>query len=121
MTAPATVPAPALPFATHIPDRRPVFKPHRTLAWAKIAVVQKMRDDRARHPMTIYKLEDGEYRPLLEVRAGQHRSEIPELLPSPPSRSQLRMQIASLVEQEQYHLEQAEAAATRRRELEAAR
>lgn len=120
MTAPTAVPAPVHEYATHIPDRRPVFKPHKTVGQAKNAVINKMHGG-ARHDMVIYRLEDGEYRPWLRIGAGQKREDIPELAPPPRRRVHVQMEILSLIEQERYHLRQADAAAARRRELEAAR
>lgn len=120
MTAPPSIlAAPIHEYATHIPNRRPQFKTHKGIGQAKNAVIHKMHGG-ARHDMTIYRLQDGEYRPWLTIQAGQKRDEIPELAPKPPPRSHVVMEIRSLVEQEQYHLRQAEAAAARRLELEAA-
>lgn len=122
MSKPTAIPAaPPHAYATDIPDRRPQFKTHKGIGQAKNAVVNKLRGGRARHGMIIYRLEGGEYLPWLRIEAGQRREEIPELAPKPPPRSHILMEIRSLAEQEQYHLRQAEQAATKRRELEAAR
>lgn len=122
MTTQAAIPAaPPRPYATDIPDRRPMFKTHAGIGQAKNAVINKLRAGRARHSMTIYRLEGGEYRPLVRIEAGQRREEVPELAPKPPPRSHVLMEIRSLLEQEQYHLRQAEQAAAKRRELEGAR
>jgi len=121
MTATPAIPA-ALPhaYATDIPDRRPQFKTHKGIGQAKNAIVNKLHGGRARHGMTIYRLEGGEYRPWLRIEAGQRREEVSELAPKPPPRSHVLREIRSLTEQERYHLRQAEAAAARR-ELEAVR
>lgn len=121
MTALPAVPAPVHEFATLIPDRRPQFKTHKAIGLAKNAVINKLRGDRARCDMTIYRLEDGEYRPWLHIHSGQKRKDFPELAPKPPPRSHIAMEIRSLLEQERYHLAQAATIAERRRELEAAR
>lgn len=121
MTAPTAVPAPVHEYATHIPNRRPQFKTHKAIGLAKNAVINKLRGDRARHDMTIYKLVDGEYRPWLHIHAGQKRDDFPELAPKPTPRSHVAWEIRSLIEREKFHLAQAEAAAAKRRELEAAR
>lgn len=121
MTAPTAVPAPVHEYATHIPDRRPQFKTHKAIGLAKNAVINKLRGERARHDMTIYKLADGEYRPWLHIHTGQKREDFPELAPKPPPRSAVAWAIQSLKEREQFHLAQAEAAAAKRRELEASR
>lgn len=107
-------------FATHIPDRRPQFKTHKGIGQAKNAVINKMHGG-ARYDMAIYRLENGEYRPWLHISAGQKRDEIPELAPKPRPRSHVAWEIRSLAEQEQRYLKLAEAAAAKRRELEAAR
>lgn len=120
MTAPTTVPAPVHEYATHIPDRRPAFKTHRGVGQAKNAVINKMQSC-SRYDMVIYRLESGEYRPWLHIKAGQKRDEIPELAPKPKPRSHVAWEIQSLAEQEQRYLKLAEAAAAKRRELEAAR
>lgn len=120
MSAPPTVQASVHGYATHIPDRRPVFKTHKGVGQAKNAVINKMYGG-ARFDMVIYRLEGGEYRPLIQIDAGQKRDEIPELAPKPKPRSHVAWEIQSLVEQEQRYLKLAEAAAAERRELEAAR
>lgn len=118
-----TDPIPAAPphaFATHIPDRRPQFKTHKGVGQAKNAIINKLRGGAARHGMTIYKLDDGEYQSWLRIEAGQKRDEVPELAPKPPPRSHVEWEIRRLIEREQYHLAQAQAVAAKRRELEAA-
>jgi len=108
-------------YATHIPDRRPMFKTHKGVGQAKNAIINKLYGGAARHGMVIYRLEDGEYRPWVRIGAGQKRDEVPELAPKPPPRSHVEWEIRSLAERERYYLEQAEQAASKRRELEAAR
>ncbi len=121
MTTPPAIPAAEPhPFATLVPDRRPQFKTHKGVGQAKNAIINKLRGGAARHDMVIYQLQDGEYRPWVTIRAGQKRDEVPELAPKPPPRSQVEWEIRSLLEREQYHLGQAEQAAAKRRELEAA-
>lgn len=121
MAEPTAIPvAPAHGYATHIPDRRPQFKTHKGVDQAKNAVINKLRGGAARHGMTIYKLDGGEYRPWVRIEAGQKRDEVPELAPKPPPRSHVEWEIRGLIEREQYHLAQAEAVAAKRRELEAA-
>lgn len=120
MTVLPSIPAaPTHEYATHIPDRRPMFKTHKGAGQAKNAVLQKMHDG-ARSDMVVYRLEDGEYRIWLHILAGQKRDEIPELAPKPPPRSHVLMEIRSLVEQERYHLAVAATLAEKRRKLEAA-
>jgi hypothetical protein len=117
----AAIPAaPPHPYATHIPDRRPIFRTHKGVGQAKNAIIGKLRGGRARHGMTIYRLEGGEYQPWVQIEPGQNREEIPELAPKPQPRSHVLLEIRSLAEREQYYLKQAEQAAARRRELEAA-
>lgn len=122
MTVSDAVPAaPPHAYATHIPDRRPMFKTHKSVGQAKCAVINKLRGGRARHGMTIYQFEGGQYLPWLRIEPGQRREDIPELAPKPPPRSHVLEEIRSLAERERYHLKQAERAAERRRELEAVR
>lgn len=121
MTTPASVAAaPPHPFATNIPSRSPRFKAHRGIGQAKNAVIQKLRDGKAPCDMTIFRLEDGHYLPLITIHAGQTRDDIPELATPPKPRSHIRWEISSLIEREQYHRQQAEQCAEQRRALEAA-
>ena len=108
------------PFATHIPDRRPQFKTHKGAGQAKNAVINKLQGRAARHVMVIYRLQEGEYQPWVRIGCGQKREDVPELAPPPKPRSHVEWEIRGLMEQEQYYLRQAEAAAAKRRELEAA-
>lgn len=98
-----------------------MFKTHRGVGQAKDAVINKLYGGRARYEMVMYRLQDGKYQPWLRIEPGQRREEVPELAPKPPPRSHVLMEIRSLAERERYHLEQAEQAAVRRRELEAVR
>lgn len=115
----ASIPAaPAHPFATNIPNRSPRFKTHKGIGQAKNAVIQKLHGGKARHDMTIFRLENGHYLPLITIHAGQTRDDIPELATPPKPRSHIRWEISSLIEREQYHRQQAEQCAEQRRALE---
>lgn len=121
MPEPVAIPAaPPHPFATLIPDRRPQFKTHKGVGQAKNAVIMKLYGGSALYDITIYRLEDSEYRPWIQIARGQTREDIPELAPPAKPRSHVEMEIRQLAEQEQWYLKQAALLAEQRRGMEAA-
>lgn len=97
------------PYATTIPSRDPAFKTHRNLGQAKNAVLYM--DRRNGHffnqDMIIHRLEEGFYRPWIEIDHGTSRNDYPELAEKSEPRVQLERRYDELVRSAKAHDEYA--------------
>ncbi len=93
-------------WATHIPGRRPQFKPHKTVGQAKNAVINVSRYGRNgfTEDMVIYNLDtSGKYVPWLKIAKGSFRNDYEVLAEKPLSLSQKQGELHRLERRLQYH------------------
>lgn len=108
MTAPESVLPNDHEWATHVPSRRPQFKTHSKLAYAKNAI-NNFQGPMGRggvydEDMVLYRLSpDGRYEPHLKIVKGSRREDYPLLAPKPVPLSDRMRELGSLESSLRYH------------------